>query len=402
MSYMTAKLSTAVAGLALASLPVLVDAQGTTTPQTRPEQSTPSQQNRSSRMDQNSPDHHLDQARRVLTSLNSNTVQGEARSQVNELKRHFNQLESAWRASSAGSARTGASRSTEPPTGSSTTGSTSGTATTGTTGTTTEQTTGTSTQPRTSQTPRTSGGSGDWMTHYTAIDRLLEQMIGTSSASTETSSATSSTSSSSTTSGTTGTTGSATEREGTTGARSSGATQLDASVKSKLQEFKGHLDKFHAAAMSQSGRGEEDAASANRQTGVTGSMSPTGTSGTSSTTPTTSSTSSTPSPTTSSTPPTSTSTSAATGTTGTTMSQTTQPSSSSTIDSAAIARLTASIDEMLRGSSSTSTTTTTTSSGTSGTVGTSGTTSSTGTVCVDRAKLEELKTQIQALQNRPR
>jgi hypothetical protein len=35
-------------------------------------------------------------------------------------------------------------------------------------------------------------------------------------------------------------------------------------------------------------------------------------------------------------------------------------------------------------------------------VGTSGTTSATGTVCVDRAKLEELKTQLQALQNRPR
>jgi hypothetical protein len=447
MSHIKNTLTIALAGLAVASLPVLVDAQSTPTPQTPT--SRASQPNRSG-ADKNSPQHHLDEARRVLTSITSNSVQGETRSKVNELKRHFTQLETTFRASSASSAQMGASRSTEPPTsaGTATGSTTSGTGTEGTAGTSGTATSGTTEQAgRSARGQRSGSGSGDWMTHYTAIDSLLDELIGSGASADASMSGTTGSASGSGTASTTGSTsgstagtsGSPTEQRGTTarsGASASGGAQIDASVRTKLVEFKRHLDQFHSAAMNQSGRGEEDMASADPSSGVTGSMTrpdPSSSTGSSTTATGTTATGTTGSATTGTTGsatgstattahPTTTSpeTPQATGTSGTasTMSgtagtsgsattQSTQTSAQASVDSAAIARLTASIDEMLRGSASTSTTagtTSTTGSPTaSGTVGTSGTTSSsTGTVCVDRAKLEELKTQIQALQNRPR
>ena len=446
---MASKLTIALAGFAVASLPVFVDAQGTSTPQTKPEQpTTTSQQSRSGRADQNSPQHHLDEAKRVLTSVNANNVQGEARSQVNELKRHFMQLETAWRASSAGSAQAGAARSTGgagSTTGSATTGSatgstsgtTSGTATGSASGT-TQGTTGSTTAEQGRYSRGASASGGDWMTHYNAINTMLDQMIGsgtsasmsgtasTSSGTTGSTTGTSSGSAGSTTGTSAGTTGSAGERTGSTGsagASASASARIEGDTRTKLTEFKRHLDQFHATAMAQRAPGGEDASAASRSTsspavtshetpeataatGTTGTMTGTaGTSGTSSTmTGTAGTTGSTGSAAQSAqTPP---STSTQTPQTTSSTSSTQQTSASATVDSAAIARLTASIDEMLRGSASTSTSagTTTSATGTtsSGTVGTSGTTSATGTVCVDRAKLEALKTQLQALQNRPR
>jgi hypothetical protein len=408
MLHITHKMTTVLAGLAVASLPVLVDAQGSPTSQTPT--SPISQPNRSANPDQDSPQHHLDEARKVLTSITG--VQGEALSKMSELKRHFTQLETAWRASSATAAPTGASRSTEPPVSSGTTGSTSGTGTAGTSGTTAQ--TG-----RTAQSPSRGSATGDWMKHYTAIDDMLDQLLD-SNAGADASMSGSTGTTSGTTSGTTaGTTGSATEQRGTSGERTSESAsadvKIDASVRAKLVEFKRHLDQFHSTAMAQSGRGEEDTASADPQSGVTGAMtrtSPSTTTGSATAaTGTTGSASTTSRPTTTSPEtPQVTGTATTTGTAGTSGTssamQSTQTSAQATVDSAAIARLTAAIDEMLRGGSATSTTagTTTSSAGTttSGTVGTSGTSSATGTVCVDRAKLEELKTQIQALQNRPR
>ena len=464
MSQNTSKLTIALAGLALASLPVLVDAQGTSTQQTRPGQttSTTSQQNRSSRADQNSPQHHLDEAKRVLSSINNSSLQGDTRSKITELKRHFMQLDSAWRASSAGSARQGASRSTDRTSSGSTAGSASGTAqgTSGTSGTatgseTTEQT-GTTAGATTGQRSRGSygnerSGGKDWMTHYQAIDGILkdlniESSTGASSATGSSQAGSSTTSSGGTSSGSTagtsgaGTTGSSGER---TGASASASGNIDANVRTKLVEFKRHLDQFHTTAMALSGRGEEDRASADPNSGVTGAMTGTGTSSSGSTASTSQPTTSAQRPEATGTAGTSGTMTGTAGTSGTTAAQgttgtsgtsgtasgsqtsqtqrpegtTTQSSASATIDSAAIARLTASIDEMLRGSASTSTTagTTTGTTGTTSTTGTSGTTSgtagtsgasgaasATGTVCVDRAKLEELKTQIQTLQNRPR
>jgi hypothetical protein len=404
MVRMTSKLTTTLAGLALASLPFMVAAQSTSTPQqSRPRQGTDptSQQNRAPRAgDQNSPQYHLDQAKRVLTTINATTVKGETGRQIRELKRHFNQLEAAWRANSASAARVGAARSTDhtgahSPTAGSTSGT--GTATAGTSGTATGSTTTEQTGTGARQTPRSgaatgASGANDWVTHYTAITNLLDQ-LGATSASVSSQAGTPASTAAGTTAGTTASATGTTGRPGEeVGVSATANVNLDANVRTKLVEFRRHLDQFHMAAMGQRGRGEEDVASANPESGITGSMTGTGTSP--SATGTTGAASET--------------TVATTGTAAQTPAQTTSATSASaTVDSATIARLTASIDELLRGGAVTSTaagtTTGTTGSATApGTTGTAGTTSATGTVCVDRAKLEQLRRDIQALQNPPR
>src|SRR5688572_10516994 len=289
MSRMTSKLTTTLAGLALASLPLMVGAQSTSTPQqSRPRQGTDttSQQNRATRAtDQNSPQYHLDQAKRVLTTINATTVKGETGKQIRELKRHFNQLEAAWRASSANAARVGAARSTDTGAHSPTAGSTSGTAsgTAGTTGTATGSTTTEQTGTRARQAPRSgtaSGASGtnDWITHYTAITNLLDQ-LGATSASVSSQAGTTTSTAAGTTAGTTASATGTTGRPGEeVGVGATANVNLDANVRTKLVEFRRHLDQFHMAAMGQRGRGEEDVASANPESGITGSMTGTGTS----------------------------------------------------------------------------------------------------------------------------
>lgn len=358
MTRVTTKLTTALAGLALAGLPAIAGAQSTTSQQPRPESSQQQRQEPQKTSDQNSPQHHLDHAKKVLNDINPSSMQGEARTQVTELKRNFNQLENAWR-NKSGSARPESGHAAGH------TGTPSGTA--GTTGSTTSEQTGT-TSGTTNQTPRSERASGmagndDWMRHYHAIDSTLKRLIGDASAS----SAVQGSATGATSGTTTGTaSGTAAGTAGTTGRTDAGASakvEIDASLRSQLTEFRRHLDRFHAAAMSQNQRmGEEDRVSADPHSGVTGSM--TGTSGTSGE--------------------------------ATTRSQSrTSARAPGQVDSAAIARLTASIDALLRGSSAEA-------AGTSGTssaaaTGTSGTASAQGTVCVDRGKLEELKREIQAL-----
>ena len=383
MARMTTKLTTTLAGLALAGLPVLASAQSPTSQQPeRPTQSRQQQQDRTA--DQNSPEHHLNQAKRVLNDINPSSMQGDARTQITELKRNFNQLENAWRNQSSRSGRSDSAHATGH-TGA-VTGTESGTAATGTAGTsgstssTTSEQTGTTSGTTSSQPPRSGAaspmaGNDDWMRHYRSIDSTLDTLLGSAGAAAT---------------GTTGTSG--------TDARAgvSAGGDIDASLRSKLTEFRQHLNRFHAAAMSQSGRmGEEDRASANPHSGITGSM--TGTAGTSGTSGQATS---------------GTSGQSASGTAGqsasstagqtTSSAQRTAASASGQVDSAAIARLTASIDELLRssatsGAAGTSGTAGATSSTTTGTAGTTGTASAGATVCVDRAKLEQLRRDIQAL-----
>ena len=373
MQQVTTKLTTVLAGLALASLPVLVGAQNSSTPQppqpTNPTSTTTSQQNRSTK-DQNSPQHHLDEAKRALNSISASSLQGDARTQVTELRRHFEQLESAWRTTAAGAAKSGATATGHATghTSGTATGSTGGT-TSGTTAGTTAGTTGTpeqagATGATSRPTPRsgsTASGSDDWMTHYAAIDRILDQM------------------------------------RAATGTPPAASTSLDATTRTKLTEFRRHIDLFHQTAMPKKPMGEEDAASASSSSGITGSMTgaTTGTSGMA-----THPEHATAQPSASQPPMSQVQT-----TSGST-------SASGTVDNATIARLTAQIDDLLRGGAATSamagtmssppgTPATTGSAGTMsspGSVGTSGTTTGSGTICVDRAKLEQLKRDIQALQ----
>lgn len=394
MRQVTSKLTTVVAGLALASLPALVGAQSTSTPQQTYPKPTTSQQSRSTK-DQGSPQHHLDEAKRVLNSISDSSLEGEARTQITELRRHFNQLESAWRSKAAGAARSGAAGHVTGHTGTatgSTGATTSGTAAGATAGTTgTPEQAGATGSTTSGQTPRSSTmakGSDDWMTHYQAVDRVLDGLLGGSSASGR---------AGGTASGTTSGTGTAT---GTTGGTATGTTgasatvMLDAETRTKLTEFRRHLEMFHQTAMAQGRTGEEHASassttSTSSTTGTTGSMTGTATG--------TSGMATHPETTTAQTPP------AQTPTPRPQTQTTTTTTTTGAVDSAAIARLTAQIDELLRASASTSATAGTTSTAgtpTTGTAGTSGTTTaSSATVCVDRAKLEQLKRDIQALQS---
>lgn len=370
MSHVTSKLTTALAGVALASLPVLVGAQSGATPQQTSPPRTQTQQR--STTDESSPQHHLDQAKKALNSIQSSSLKGDVRTQIAEIRTHFNQLESAWRKHVASAARSGAA-STGHAGGHVGTTATSGGTTSGTPSAATAGTTGTPEQAgATGATSRQMPGSGvassapsskgdDWMTHYQAIDGLLDRLLSDTSAR-----AGASTSATSPT-GTTGT------RAGVSaGASASTNVSLDADTRAKLEDFSRHLEQFHAIAMSQSRVGEEDAASAAAHSGITGSMTQANPSA-----PTQTPSSTTP------TEPTRTGPEAAL-------------SASARADSAAIARLSAQIDDLI-GSASTSSTSST--AGAVGTTGAAGATTTTGTVCVDRAKLEQLKRDIQALQS---
>lgn len=337
MAHVTTKWTTTMAALAVAALPALLDAQQSY-PRTQRETRQPA-----ATRDTNSPEYHLGEARRVLNGI---TVR---QTPILELKRHFVQLERAYLASAAST--TGSEGRKKGQTSGAGTGTTSGT-----TGT------ATPTTPQTGKPTTRTPGYGtadrtDWMTHYQAISESLKTLMASGDAS------------------------------GIAG---------DAATRTRLTEFRTHLDQFHTMAMEKRGNrpGEEDAASASAASGITGAM--TGTSG-------------------------STETSGSTGTAGTTSTtagtagsapvtfpganlQTERPGTmfgTQQADSATIARITATLDEMLRGSASTSISAGTTPQATPGATGTSGTAAAaTGTVCVDRAKLEQLRRDIDALRTR--
>src|SRR3989442_2542156 len=166
MSQTTRKLTITLAGLALASLPVLVNAQTTSPRQhTRPAPTT-----RHQTVDHNSPQYHLDAAKRLLNSINSSTMKGEARTQLDELRMHFTQLETAW----AAQMPAGRSGAAEPGAG-----YRSGTTARGTTGagtsTTNEQSGSTRSPP--SRRGQPTQGAGDWMNHYPGNDQILHRNL---------------------------------------------------------------------------------------------------------------------------------------------------------------------------------------------------------------------------------
>jgi hypothetical protein len=348
MSQTTRKLTITWAGLALASLPIFVNAQTTPPRQhTRPAPTTRHHQT----VDHNSPQYHLDAAKRLLNSINSSTMKGEARTQLDELRMHFTQLEAAW----AAQMPAGRSGAAEPGAG-----YRSGTTARGTTGagtSTTNEQSG-STRSRTSRSGEPTQGAGDWMNHYSAIDQILDRMLGANASV-----------SGSATSGTSG------RRGANAGASATSEIRLDASTRTKLMEFRKHLNAFHVAAMSATGTPRsavdrdvpdvppdvpDDAA---RAPGSDPDVQPT------------------PHPAT----PDPAAPIDRNAQIRVAPGQTIELNAAGNIDSATIARLSGMINEMLRG-------------GAAGTTGSAGATSTaTGTVCVDRAKLEQLRTVIDGL-----
>lgn len=282
-----------LAACALASLSVFLNAQTTSTPHPKP---TTSGQHRTT--DHNSPQHHLQEAKRVLNRITVTALEGDAGTQVADIRRHFNELESGWRASQ----QTPPREASVPP------GHVTGHVT-GTSGTT---------------------GTGDWMTHYSAIDQILDRMLGANASI-----------SGSTTAGTTGSAGA--------GAKTSTDVKVDASTRTKLTELRKHLDAFHATAMTATPSRGSAALDTREPHGVAAS-------GASATAADSASTQ-------------------ATGTTGISPEPASSTRTSRAADDATIARLSSAIDDMLRANTSTST----------------------NSVCVDRAKLEQLHRDIEAL-----
>jgi hypothetical protein len=355
MSQVTGTWKTAIAGLALAGLPALLGAQSTT--KTQYPAGGAAQKSAAAPADQNSPEHHLSQAKRVLDSINPRGLAGTARSQISQIQTEFNGLGTAWHLSAGQSAS------------SSSTGETSATGTTGST------TGGTQITPRSSGASAIASSRTDWQQHYETIGSILDQLIGPDTSSSSRS--------------TIGTAGSSagSSAAGTSGAS---ASELDAATRSKLTDFRRHLDLFHAAAIGRASIREEEATTA--ISGTTGTTTltetaettrPTSVTGTSPSTPTT---------------PT------------TTTSETTTTSAPAAIDDATIARLTDEIDAILGGAETTAasaTGTTDTTGTTTGTTGMAGTATasisppaSSGTLCVDRAKLEQLKRDLEGLRTR--
>ena len=196
MSQRTTRLTPMLA--VLASLTVFLYAQSTATRHPKPDTSThpkPARAGQHRTTDHNSPQHHLQEAQRALNGINVQALKGETGTQVAQIRQHFTELETAWHALQSAPPR----EPSAPP------GHTAGHVE-GTSGTTTG----------------TAGTSG-WMSHYSAIDRILDRMLGANAP----------------VSGraTTGTTGS-----GVAGVK------LDASTRTKLMEFRRHLNDFHATA----------------------------------------------------------------------------------------------------------------------------------------------------------
>jgi hypothetical protein len=320
------KLTTAVAGVVLAGLPFLVNAQSTSTPQ-QPRTGTYASQQKPTTP--TSAQTHLEQAKKTLDGINASSLKGDARTQFAEVKQHFVELERAWRSKTASNARAGATSSSHAgghtaPTGGMTSGTPGATAA-GTSGT-PEQVGATG--PTTRQTPARTGtmskGTGDdeIMTHYNAIATLLDRLNPSASS-------------------------------------MASDANADAATRRKLAEFRQHLDQFHSAAMSHP---SGDAASASG------------------------SSSSYPSATTEA------SGAVAAGTASATPGAAQSPAPVQTgVNDAAIARLTTQLDELLSGGRPANST-----------VGTSGAVATAGTICVERAKLEQLRIDLQTLRGQPR
>ncbi len=180
--------TTSIAAAALVALPMIATAQ-TYPPSGQSGQSYPSSQMSSS--DQNSPQFHLDEAKRVLDAISTSELSGAGLTQVSQIKTQFNDLYNAYKNKSgaATSGQVGTSGTTPPP---------------------------------------SSSMATDWKTQFNKIEGELDGLNIPKSSYAPSS-----------VSGTTGT--------GTSGAMSSSANiTLPSEVRDSLEQFRTHLEQFHS------------------------------------------------------------------------------------------------------------------------------------------------------------
>ncbi len=218
----------ALAVAALAALPVVAAAQtyppaGQSSGQSTTGQSNPSSQYGST--EQNSPQHHLDEAKRVLDSISTADLTGDAASRIARLKTEFNTLYTSY-SNESGSAMSSSSTSG----GSSTSSSSATSGQVGTSG-------------------QASMGTG-WKSNFKTIERDLDSLGIPKSSYAPTATGSESSGMSGSTSGTTGS-----ETSGTTGGATSGMSgsamstanvNLPSDVRDKLEQFRTHLEQFYS------------------------------------------------------------------------------------------------------------------------------------------------------------
>ena len=199
---------------ALIALPVLAAAQTTGSTGAQTQQPT-TQSDKAYPSTAGAATHHLTEAKQVLDSIPRSAVTGPNAAKMNQIRRHFAALQSAYSANPT--ARGGSASSTKARKG--------------------------------------ARASANWNTHLMALDRDLTALLGSSgSASSET----------------------ATGTSGATGA--SGASprgELDADVRSKLEEFRKHITEFAAAASGTSASGSMSASGSSSTTTEPTSTTPT-------------------------------------------------------------------------------------------------------------------------------
>ena len=189
--------TTSIAAVALAALPMIAAAQ-TYPPagQTTPGQTNPSSQYGST--NENSPQSHLDEAKRALDSISTSDLTGAAMSQVSQIKTQFNDLCDAYKnESGTASSSTGTSGSTTPPS--------------------------------------SNAVSRDWKAQFNTIEKELDRLTIRKSAYAPP-----------IRSGVSGTTGSMSGMTGMEAGSTSAKVSLPSQVRDGLTQFRMHLERFYS------------------------------------------------------------------------------------------------------------------------------------------------------------
>ncbi len=211
--------TTSIAALALVAIPMMATAQ-TYPPSSG--HSTAGQSSASSQQssgDQHSTQVHLDEAKRVLDSISTADLTGNAEAEVTTIKTQFDRLYNSYKNQSGSSSSIA--------TGSSGTSASSGTmGTSGSTATT----------------------DSDWKTNFDSIESELDRLSIPKSSYAPPASGWSSAG----TSGTSGGTGTAGSTSGTSaGSGTSSSVNLPSDVRDSLQQFRMHLEQFYSLAKTQ-------------------------------------------------------------------------------------------------------------------------------------------------------
>jgi hypothetical protein len=217
--------TTSIATAALVALPVVVASQ--TYPTGGSGQSTAGQSNPASPYSfsvQNTPQFHLDEAKRVLDSISTSDLTGDAASRIAAIESRFRDLRTSYKNQSG-------------PVWSTDLAASSSSATSGQVGT-------SGSMPPAGQTA--SGAHGDWKTTFKKIEGDLDALNIPKSSFAPYSNGSSGPATSGMSGMSTGLGGTNTGTSGTTGSMSAATVRLSSEVRNRLEQFRTHLEEFYS------------------------------------------------------------------------------------------------------------------------------------------------------------